>query len=72
MNSKEYIESHDFGYGKEPEQRILNKLELRNEEDAKEYIAGVLENAFECEIDNLTIKFKNENAVTKIEINEII
>ncbi len=71
MNSKDYIESHDFGYGKEPEQRFLNKLELRNEEDAKEYIAGVIENAFDCEHGSLTIKFPNEETVFEILIEEV-
>ena len=46
MNSKEYVLNHDFGYGREPELKELNKLELRNIEDVKVYVADVLENAF--------------------------
>ena len=46
MDSKEYVLNHDFGYGREPELDELIKLELRNIEDVKVYIADALENAF--------------------------
>ena len=46
MNNKEYVLNHDFGYGREPELDELIKLELRNIEDVKVYVADVLENAF--------------------------
>ena len=37
MDSKEYVSSHDFGYGREPELDKLIKLELRNIDDVKFY-----------------------------------
>jgi len=46
MDSNEYVLKHDFGYGREPELKELNKLELKNIEDVKVYVADVLENAF--------------------------
>lgn len=46
MDSKEYILKHDFGYGRNPETKIINKLELRNIKDLKVYIDDVLENCF--------------------------
>ncbi len=39
MESKEYILSHDFGYGKEQE---IAKLELRNIEDVKIYVDWII------------------------------
>lgn len=32
-DSKDYVLNHDFGFGKEPEQKKLNKLKLRDIED---------------------------------------
>ena len=46
MDSNEYVLKHDFGYGREPELDELIKLELRNIEDVKVYVADALENAF--------------------------
>ena len=46
MDSKDYVLNHDFGYGREPELDELIKLELRNIEDVKVYVADALENAF--------------------------
>ncbi len=42
MNSKEYVKSHDFGYGRSPEIQEINKLNLRNENDLKVYIEDAL------------------------------
>ena len=30
--------NHDFGYGKNPEQKIINKIELKNIKELKEYV----------------------------------
>lgn len=40
---KDYVLDHDYGYGKEPEQIKLNKLELRNIEDIRTYIKRLMD-----------------------------
>ena len=60
MNSKEYVLNHDFGYGRVPETKIINKLNLRNIEDLKIYVDDILENCFlNYEQGSLTIKEKD-------------
>ena len=46
MESEEYVSSHDFGYGREPELDKLIKLELRNIDDVKFYVLDVIKNAY--------------------------
>lgn len=60
MNSKKYIVSHDFGYGKIPEQTFINKLKLRNLNDIKYYIQDILYNAFDCKTNNTAIEINND------------
>lgn len=67
-NSKNYVLSHDYGYGKEPEQEKLNKLKLRSVEDLKVYVDDVIGNAFVATYNNNIIEFKTENQKTKVEI----
>ena len=52
MNSKEYVKSHDFGYGKSPEIQEINKLKLRNENDLKVYIEDTLCSQIKCKYNN--------------------
>lgn len=46
MESEEYVSSHDFGYGREPELDKLIKLELRNIDDVKFYVLDAIKNAY--------------------------
>lgn len=42
----DYVLNHDFGYGKEPEQKELNKLALRNIDDLKVYLQNAVKELF--------------------------
>ena len=48
MTSKEYIYSHDFGYGKISEFENLNKINLRNIDDLKLYVFDILSKNFDA------------------------
>lgn len=44
-----YVEKHDFGYGVDAElhhDSPINKLELRNKKDLREYLNNLLESQF--------------------------
>ncbi len=71
MNSKKYINNHDFGYGKIREKDEVNKLRLRNLEDFIEYLKGVLDNAFDCVIFGNNCLFFNNGRIIKLEIEKI-
>ena len=71
VNSKEYVLNHNYGYGKEPEQENLNKLELRNSEDLKVYVDDVIANAFVATYKNGVVNFKDNNQKTKIVIEKV-
>ena len=56
MESEEYVSSHDFGYGRDPELDKLFKLELRNLEDVKIYVLDAIKNAY-IEPEKIQIQF---------------
>lgn len=70
-NSKEYVLNHDYGYGKEPEQENLNKLELRNSEDLKVYVNDVIANAFVATYKRGVVVFKGISKKTRIVIEKV-
>lgn len=53
-----YIESHDFGLGQEPEIKQLKKLNLRNLDDLYFYIKNVSSIEFKQNSVNFLIKVK--------------
>jgi len=67
----DYVLNHDYGYGKHPEQRVLNKLSLRNIEDLKTYIIQLVEDMFYATFEDWYVIFKEDNLITKIIIENI-
>lgn len=70
LDSKEYVKNHDFGYGKEGQEKI-NKLGLRNIEDLKEYVDDVIVNAFVARYNNNIIEFELNKQKTKVQIEVV-
>lgn len=70
-NSKEYVLSHDFGYGKEEELEILKKLKLRNKDDLGVYVDDVITNAFDAKYQDNVIEFNQDKSKFKIVIERI-
>ena len=67
----EYINNHDFGYGREPELETLNKLLLRNIDDLKYYIFNIVIFAFYANIENDVISFFDVNYKLKINVKKV-
>lgn len=67
----EYVLNHDYGYGKEPEQEELNKLELRNIEDLKVYIKDIMKNTFNASVRKNTLTFLDDMSKTEVVIERI-
>ena len=64
-----YILQHDYGYGKEPEQQKLNKLELHNLDECRTYIEDVINNQLNAYFTNGLIEFMNgEKFMISIEL----
>lgn len=71
MDSKEYIYTHDFGFGRKKERKNLKKLMLRNVSDLEVYLHEIIRVLFNAEIlDDLTFRFTGDKVVTKIYIEE--
>lgn len=71
MTSKDYVLKHDYGYGKEPEQEILNKLNLRNFDDLNVYVNELINSMFVAKVDDGIIEFFTNNSKTKVIIEKI-
>lgn len=67
----EYVLNHDYGYGKEPEQEELNKLELRNIEDLKVYVKDIMKNTFNASVRKNTLTFLDDMSKTEVVIERI-
>lgn len=66
---KEYVLKHDFGYGKEFEQKKLNRLSLRNIKDLEIYVQDAIENSvMSLNSENLNEKYFLKKEEVKIEL----
>lgn len=66
---KNYVQNHNYGYG-ENNQKI-NKLNLRNIEDLKDYLNDVLENELDFPFEKKENNFLIEPLGISIDIEEI-
>lgn len=67
-SSEKYVINHRYGYGGKNLKKELNKLELRNVNDLLVYIDGVIDNAFDAEYKDKTLRFYIDNSKCKIVI----
>ena len=70
-NSKEYVLSHDFGYGQEKELETLKRLKLRNKDDLGVYVDDVITNAFDAKYQDNVIEFNKGKSKYKVVIERI-
>lgn len=71
ISSKNYVLNHDYGYGKQPEHKKLNKLKLRNVEDLKVYVHDVIDTSFVATYEKNIIEFKLDKQKTKVVIESL-
>jgi len=67
----DYVLNHDFGYGHEPEVIELNKLELRNVTDLRDYVTDLAKISFIAEVKDNVIRFLEDNSKVEIIIKEL-
>ncbi|MBR6778772.1 MAG: hypothetical protein IKM43_01280 [Clostridia bacterium] len=66
-----YVLNHEYGYGKVPEQKVLNKLMLRNIDDLKTYIQQCVKDVFTADYKNNVVYFFDNKLKTQIIIKKI-
>ena len=64
----DYVLKHDFGYGKDLEQKEINKLNLRNYDDLTTYVDEVI-SMFDAKVKNRVVAF--DNSKTQIILEKI-
>lgn len=66
-----YVLNHDYGYGREPEQEELNKLNLRNIDDLKVYIGDIISHMFVAKVKNNMIQFLEDQSKVEVIIEKL-
>lgn len=70
VSSENYVLNHNYGYGNQPEQEKLNKLQLRNVEDLKVYVHDVIDTSFVATYNKNIVEF-NDKQKTKVVIESL-
>ncbi len=70
MKKDDYVSSHDFGYGRDGENKI-NRLHLRNLKDCEIYINNILKTGYVATFHRNTLKFLSNSQKVQVNINLI-